>query len=104
MDDAANGVFEGIYTSNASSFRVADVQLSDAYCAKVRADLGIGNTALAARALPKVTVSATAPKAGGAAVMAARSMKTHGKAYVVVRKPTAQALKREKPLPTAAAK
>jgi hypothetical protein len=31
-------------------------------------------------------------------------MKTHGKAYVVVRKPTAQALKREKPLPTTATK
>ena len=98
---AVQGVFDGVYTSNSSSFRVADVALSDAYCAKVRADLGLpsSSTAVAARALPKVPVATAAPKAGGTAVMTARSMKTNAKAYVVVRKPTAQALKSEKPLP-----
>ena len=77
--------------------------MSLAYCAKVRADLGISDTAVASRALPKVTVAATVPKAGGAAVMTARSMKTNAKAYVVVRKPTVQALKSEKPLPVTSA-
>lgn len=100
---AVHGVFDGVYTSNSSSFRVGDVQLSDSYCAKVRADLGISDTALASRALPKVTVNASVPKAGGTAVMTARSMKTNGKAYVVVRKPTVQALKTEKPLPATSA-
>ena len=96
---AVKGVFDGVYTSNASSFRVADVKLSDDYCKKVRAQLGISDNAVASRSLPKVNVSATPPKPGGTVVMTAKSAKSTARAYVVVRKPTAQALKSEKPLP-----